>query len=58
MTEEELAAKPPIEDMPTDEDVENEAEPGEQDVPEQDFMDPNEAHNDETIDDQEEDNGG
>lgn len=56
--EESLPPKPPITDpMPTDDELEAEPEPGEEDVPEQEFLDPETAAADDTVDDTERDDG-
>ena len=54
--EEDLQPKPKIEDpMPSDEELEHQAEPGHEDVPEDDFMDTDTARADESVDDEEKD---
>jgi hypothetical protein len=54
--EDELPPKPPISDpMPTDAELEADSEPGEEDVPEEDVMSPEQAAGDDTVDDAEHD---
>jgi hypothetical protein len=47
--------KPPVGEMPTDLEIEAMGLPGEDDVSEEEFLNPEEAADDDTVDDQEQD---
>jgi hypothetical protein len=56
--EENLPPKPPIDEpMPSDEELDQQPEPGEEDVPDEGFLHPDEAKDDDTIDDEEQMDG-
>jgi hypothetical protein len=50
--------KPPVEDLPSDKELEDMDPPGEEEVAGEEFMNPEEARDDDTVDDEELDEEG